>query len=79
MESIGYDLCALPMPRLVKLLVTARRQLPGASQPQTFATPLDVGTEYSLVGASEDPGFVKIHVGSHIYVVEQENLAQATA
>jgi hypothetical protein len=49
------------------------------SQPQTFATPLDVGTEYSFLGESEDPGFVKIQVGSHVYVVDEENLARATA
>jgi hypothetical protein len=49
------------------------------ANPQTFATPLDAGTEYSFLGDSEDPGFVKIQVGSHVYIVDQESLARTTA
>jgi hypothetical protein len=67
------------MPRLIKLLTTARRQLPDMPVPQTFATPLNAGTEYIVLGDSTDAGFVTIQVGCHMYVVDQESLLQATA
>jgi hypothetical protein len=47
--------------------------------PQTFATPLNAGTEYIVLGDSTDAGFVTIQVGCHMYVVDQESLLQATA
>ena len=65
------------MPRLNRLLSTARRQMPDSPLPQIFATPLEAGTEYSPIEDSADPSFTKIQVGSHVYVVSQEDLAQA--
>jgi hypothetical protein len=67
------------MPKLIKLLTTARRQLPDMPFPQTFATPLSAGTEYVVLGESGEAGFVTIQVGCHMYIVDQESLIQATA
>jgi hypothetical protein len=37
---------------------------------------LEAGTEYTELGDSADSGFVKIQVGSHVYIVDQEDLAE---
>jgi hypothetical protein len=54
--------------RGVSALILSRRRL--------FATPLEAGTEYTELGDSADSGFVKIQVGSHVYIVDQEDLAE---